>query len=112
MIWTPGNHELWTPNTDPVQLRGVARYERLVELCRGLGVATPEDPWAVWEGEGGPVAVAPLFTLYDYSFRTPPPRPPRPSRWLRPARRGSSAPTSTCWTRSRTRRSTTGAAPG
>ncbi|MBB4894536.1 3',5'-cyclic AMP phosphodiesterase CpdA [Streptomyces olivoverticillatus] len=71
VIWTPGNHELWTPNTDPVQLRGVARYERLVELCRGLGVATPEDPWAVWEGEGGPVAVAPLFTLYDYSFRTP-----------------------------------------
>ncbi|GHG76531.1 metallophosphoesterase [Streptomyces griseocarneus] len=71
VVWTPGNHELWTPRTDPVTLRGPARYERLVELCRGMGVVTPEDPWPVWEGEGGPVAVAPLFTLYDYTFRTP-----------------------------------------
>ncbi|MEV4740107.1 metallophosphoesterase [Streptomyces sp. NPDC049555] len=71
VLWAPGNHELWTPAGDPVQLRGQARYERLVELCRGLGVDTPEDPWPVWEGEGGPVAVAPLFTLYDYTFRTP-----------------------------------------
>ncbi|GHF57264.1 metallophosphoesterase [Streptomyces mashuensis] len=71
VVWTPGNHELWTPKSDPVQLRGVDRYDRLVELCRGLGIATPEDPWPVWEGEGGPVAVAPLFTLYDYTFRTP-----------------------------------------
>ncbi|MGW1196849.1 metallophosphoesterase family protein [Streptomyces sp. NPDC002536] len=71
VVWTPGNHELWTPRTDPVQLRGRARYERLVELCRGLGVATPEDPYPVWRGEGGPVAVAPVFTGYDYTFRTP-----------------------------------------
>ncbi|GAA2917508.1 hypothetical protein GCM10020221_12170 [Streptomyces thioluteus] len=46
-------------------------YLRLVELCRELGIATPEDPYPVWEGEGGPVAVAPLFVLYDYSFRVP-----------------------------------------
>ncbi|MEV5239976.1 metallophosphoesterase [Streptomyces cinnamoneus] len=71
VVWAPGNHELWTPRTDPVDLRGEARYEHLVKLCRGLGVVTPEDPWPVWEGEGGPVAVAPLFTLYDYTFRTP-----------------------------------------
>ncbi|MFG2178935.1 metallophosphoesterase family protein [Streptomyces abikoensis] len=71
VIWSPGNHELWTPTGDPVELRGEARYARLVELCRSLGISTPEDPWPVWEGEGGPVAVAPLFTLYDYSFRTP-----------------------------------------
>ncbi|MEU7134527.1 metallophosphoesterase [Streptomyces sp. NPDC046261] len=71
VVWVPGNHELWTPKTDPVDLRGEARYERLVKLCRDLGVVTPEDPWPVWEGEGGPVAVAPLFTLYDYTFRTP-----------------------------------------
>ncbi|GAA2669859.1 metallophosphoesterase [Streptomyces lunalinharesii] len=71
VVWVPGNHELWTPTKDPVQLRGVARYEHLVEICRELGVVTPEDPYPVWEGAGGPVALAPLFLLYDYSFRTP-----------------------------------------
>ncbi|MFF2811258.1 metallophosphoesterase family protein [Streptomyces sp. NPDC058000] len=71
VVWVPGNHELWTPAKDPVQLRGVARYEHLVEICRELGVVTPEDPYPVWEGAGGPVALAPLFVLYDYSFRMP-----------------------------------------
>ncbi|PSK88094.1 3',5'-cyclic AMP phosphodiesterase CpdA [Murinocardiopsis flavida] len=71
VLWTPGNHELWTVPSDAVQLRGVARYEYLVELCRSLGVVTPEDPYPVWEGAGGPVTVAPLFTLYDYSFHPP-----------------------------------------
>ncbi|MCI4065656.1 metallophosphoesterase [Micromonospora sp. R77] len=69
VIWAPGNHELWTPTTDPVQARGVARYRMLVEMCRRLGVLTPEDPYATWDGPGGPVTVAPLFVLYDYSFR-------------------------------------------
>lgn len=32
---------------------------------------TPEDPYPVWEGAGGPVRIAPLFLLYDYSFLTP-----------------------------------------
>ncbi|TMR91917.1 metallophosphoesterase family protein [Nonomuraea basaltis] len=71
VIWTPGNHELWTPREDPVQLRGEARYRFLVELCRDLGVVTPEDPFPTWQGPGGPVAVAPIFTLYDYTFRRP-----------------------------------------
>ncbi|WP_329241686.1 metallophosphoesterase [Actinoallomurus sp. NBC_01490] len=71
VIWTPGNHELWTPQSDPVRLRGEHRYRRLVEVCRGMGVVTPEDPYPVWRGEGGPVTVAPLFVLYDYSFRVP-----------------------------------------
>jgi 3',5'-cyclic AMP phosphodiesterase CpdA len=71
VIWAPGNHELWTPRHDPVQLRGVRRYERLVEMCRRIGVLTPEDPYPVWDGAGGPVTVAPLFVLYDYSFRAP-----------------------------------------
>ncbi|MFE3328918.1 metallophosphoesterase family protein [Streptomyces sp. NPDC059176] len=71
VVWTPGNHELWTPARDPVRLRGQERYEHLVGICRELGVVTPEDPYPVWEGEGGPVAVAPLFVLYDYSFRPP-----------------------------------------
>lgn len=69
VVWTPGNHELWTPPGDPVRLRGEERYEHLVRLCRELGVVTPEDPFPVWEGPGGPVAIAPLFVLYDYSFR-------------------------------------------
>ncbi|MBO2450775.1 metallophosphoesterase [Actinomadura barringtoniae] len=69
VIWVPGNHELWTPKDDPVQLRGENRYRRLVDMCRGLGVLTPEDPYAVWEGAGGPVTVVPLFLLYDYTFR-------------------------------------------
>ncbi len=71
VIWSPGNHELWTPREDPLQLRGVARYDHLVQMCRAIGVHTPEDPYPVWSGLGGPVTVAPLFTLYDYSFRTP-----------------------------------------
>lgn len=69
VVWTPGNHELWTHPRDPVRLRGEQRYQALVEMCRGLGVLTPEDPYPVWHGEGGPVTVAPLFLLYDYSFR-------------------------------------------
>jgi 3',5'-cyclic AMP phosphodiesterase CpdA len=71
VVWTPGNHELWTHPRDEVQLRGAERYAHLVRLCRGLGVLTPEDPYPVWDGPGGPVTVAPLFLLYDYSFRPP-----------------------------------------
>ncbi|TGB13573.1 metallophosphoesterase [Streptomyces sp. MZ04] len=69
VVWTPGNHELWTHPSDPVKLRGEARYRHLVELCRELGAATPDDPYPVWRGAGGPVTVAPLFLLYDYTFR-------------------------------------------
>ncbi|MEU9013870.1 metallophosphoesterase [Streptomyces sp. NPDC048479] len=68
VVWVPGNHELWTPPDDPVQLRGEARYRYLVELCRRLGVVTPEDPYLLWEGMGGSAVIAPLFVLYDYSF--------------------------------------------
>ncbi|MEU0162885.1 metallophosphoesterase [Streptomyces sp. NPDC006261] len=71
VIWAPGNHELWTHPQDPCDLRGEKRYLRLVDLCRELGVDTPEDPYPVWRGTGGPVTVAPLFVLYDYSFRAP-----------------------------------------
>jgi 3',5'-cyclic AMP phosphodiesterase CpdA len=69
VVWTPGNHELWTHHEDPVRLRGEERYLSLVELCRGLGIVTPEDPYPVWEGEAGAVTIAPLFLLYDYTFR-------------------------------------------
>ncbi len=69
VVWTPGNHELWTPKDDPLPLRGEQRYQYLVELCRDMGVVTPEDPYPVWDGPGGPVTIAPLFLLYDYTFR-------------------------------------------
>lgn len=69
VIWVPGNHELWTVNDDLDALRGVRRYEQLVEICRGIGVVTPEDPYPVWETEDESFVVAPLFQLYDYSYR-------------------------------------------
>lgn len=73
VIWVPGNHELWcVPEKDGgAPLRGQARYDALVDLARRHGVTTPEDPFPLWDGPGGPAAVIPLFLLYDYSFRPP-----------------------------------------
>jgi 3',5'-cyclic AMP phosphodiesterase CpdA len=68
VVWAPGNHDLWTPPDEEPQLRGEQRYRRLLDICRGLDVLTPEDPYPVWEGAQGPLTVAPLFLLYDYSF--------------------------------------------
>jgi 3',5'-cyclic AMP phosphodiesterase CpdA len=69
VIWVPGNHELWTAPRDPVRSRGVERYRQLVAICRGLEVLTPEDPFPLWPAPTGPVRIAPLLVLYDYSFR-------------------------------------------
>ena len=69
VIWTPGNHDLWTRPSDPLRLRGEERYRYLVNGCRQIGVLTPEDSFPVWDGPGGPATIAPLFALYDYSFR-------------------------------------------
>ncbi|HMH36323.1 MAG TPA: metallophosphoesterase, partial [Streptosporangiaceae bacterium] len=41
VVWVPGNHDLWAHPRDPVKLRGEARYQHLVALCRDLGVITP-----------------------------------------------------------------------
>jgi 3',5'-cyclic AMP phosphodiesterase CpdA len=68
VIWVPGNHELLTHRGDEAELRGEQRYHHLIDLCRSLGVLTPEDPYPTWDGPGGPVRVVPLFLLYDYSF--------------------------------------------
>lgn len=70
VIWVPGNHELLAQRGTPAELRGESRYRRLVELCRRIGVITPEDPYPIWEGSGGPARIVPLFLLYDYSFGT------------------------------------------
>ena len=71
VVWVPGNHELWTVRRDRTALRGTARYQQLIAMCRRLGVLTPEDSYPVWDGPGGPARVAPLFLLYDYSFLPP-----------------------------------------
>ncbi|KAI0017598.1 metallophosphoesterase-like protein [Xylariomycetidae sp. FL0641] len=69
VFWVPGNHELYTLGA--ATLRGRAKYDECVALARAHGVLTPEDPFFRWEGPGGPVLVALVFTLYDYSFRPP-----------------------------------------
>jgi 3',5'-cyclic AMP phosphodiesterase CpdA len=70
VIWAPGNHELWTPPHETETARGEERYRRLVEVCRGLDVLTPEDEYPVWTApDGEELVVAPLFLLYDYSWR-------------------------------------------
>lgn len=77
VIWVPGNHELWTlPRSEGLDgLAGVHKYEALVALAREHGVLTPEDEYPLWpgpvdDGDGrAPCFVAPLFALYDYSFR-------------------------------------------
>jgi predicted phosphodiesterase len=69
VLFVPGNHELWATPADRRPLRGLAKYEALVALCRERGVVTPEDPYPVWPGSGPPCVIAPLFLLYDYSFR-------------------------------------------
>ena len=68
VIWVPGNHDLWTPRDMAEAQRGVAHYERLIALCHTYGVLTPEDPFALWPGDGPRRAIVPLFLLYDYSF--------------------------------------------
>src|SRR6185312_11265702 len=69
LIWVPGNHELWTVEQSPKNLRGKTRYEALVALARRFGVITPEDPYPEWPQGDRPMTIVPLFTLYDYSIR-------------------------------------------
>ena len=68
--WCPGNHELYTlPTQKETGLRGEKKYDECVEIAREYGIKTPEDDFTIWQGDGGPCLVAPIFTLYDYSFR-------------------------------------------
>ncbi|KAK4992881.1 hypothetical protein LTR50_000787 [Elasticomyces elasticus] len=69
--WVPGNHELYNMPllAEESHLKGEAKYHACVAVAREYGVLTPEDDFATWNGEGGPAIIAPVFTLYDYSFR-------------------------------------------
>jgi len=69
VVWVPGNHELWTIPSSGERERGQFRYDRLVALCRSYNVLTPEDPYPVVRLGNDSIRIAPLFLLYDYSFR-------------------------------------------
>lgn len=69
VLWTPGNHDLWTMPSHENDLRGDAKYQRLVAICHEYHVSTPEDPYIAWPGAGPAYRLAPLFILYDYTFR-------------------------------------------
>jgi predicted phosphodiesterase len=69
LVWVPGNHELWTLPLGNDPARGRFKYDELVKLCRSYGVLTPEDPYPIVTIDGKKVRIAPLFLLYDYSFR-------------------------------------------
>ena len=83
LVWVPGNHELWTRPGRAGGLRGAALYAKLVEIARRHGVITPEDPWPVFPHPTGDVLIAPLFLLYDYSFRPDDVRAEEVVRWAR-----------------------------
>jgi 3',5'-cyclic AMP phosphodiesterase CpdA len=78
VVWTPGNHDLWTP-PDSV---APERYEALVDLCRHHGVLTPEDTYREWAPEPG-LFIVPMFLLFDYSFRPPEVPADRAVAWAR-----------------------------
>jgi len=67
LIWVPGNHELWTPPREE-PMRGQAKYEHLVDLCRAHKVLTPEDPYPLFDDGMRRYLIAPMFLLYDYTF--------------------------------------------
>lgn len=74
VFWCPGNHELYTlPSSSASgadgEARGEFKYNQCLAIARKYRVHTPEDDYVLWDGEGGPAVIAPLFTLYDYSFR-------------------------------------------
>ena len=65
VIWTPGNHELWTLPADPVAVRGVARYEALLKVCRRFGAPVlPRGAGTSLAGQCCNVAVVLDFTKY------------------------------------------------
>ncbi len=53
-----------------MQIFGQSRYDYLVTMCDEMGIVTPPEhpPFPVWNEEGGPATIVPMFLLYDYSF--------------------------------------------
>ena len=69
LFWVPGNHELWAFPKEESATESVEKYKNLIELCRKYKIVSPEDPFEVIQTEKGSFVLAPLFVLYDYSFR-------------------------------------------
>jgi len=71
IIWLPGNHELWIrPSQREHYIGSEQKYFDLVEICRKYKVRCPEDDFLqLMDQHGKPLIIAPLFILYDYSFR-------------------------------------------
>ena len=69
LLWVPGNHELWSETNGEQEIKGEEKYLRLVSICREHGVLTPEDPYSTWIDGGVEYVLAPLFLLYDYTYR-------------------------------------------
>lgn len=72
VIWVPGNHELWSTSYEGIELAGERLYQFMVRRCQELGVLTPEDEFPLWQHNGQPTYIVPLFTLYDYSWTVDP----------------------------------------
>lgn len=69
IIWTPGNHDLWTYPLNNYTLKGEKKYLKLVSICQKYGVITPEDEYPTYSDKEIVYKVIPILTLYDYSFK-------------------------------------------
>ena len=71
IIWLPGNHELWIrPSQREHYIGSEQKYFALVAICRKYKVRCPEDEFLkLIDSKGKALMIAPLFILYDYSFR-------------------------------------------
>ena len=104
VIWVPGNHELWTRRRDPVQLRGERPLPvpgRDVPAARRR--SRPRTRTRCGTARAARSAIAPLFLLYDYSFLPDGRTTSEDGLALRLPDAGSSAPTRTCCTPTRSR---------
>ena len=70
LIWTPGNHDLWTPRhaAEPSSAAS-PHYERLVVALPQVRRADAGRSVRAWPGDGPTRAIVPTFLLFDYSFR-------------------------------------------
>jgi 3',5'-cyclic AMP phosphodiesterase CpdA len=69
IVWTPGNHDLWTLPFTSTAKKGEYKYSELLSVCSDYKVLTPEDTFAEITIQNLKYIIAPILTLYDYSFR-------------------------------------------
>ncbi len=69
IVWTPGNHDLWTHRLNKNVLKGENKYQKLVSICQKYGAITPEDEYPKYSDKKVVYVIVPILTLYDYSFK-------------------------------------------